>query len=183
MHTCKCDSWQNQLRSSKILQWHTVSQTRRSFVKPRRHLAGFVLYRTLLVSLQDSSWLHHHHLDTLASLSWNRERCRMKCRNQQADAHSVLAPGQPCWTQDDSSRITFQFPRKFFSSSTGLWECLKPVRADQPSQNPKHWGSTCQKPAEQDQSQHWNNPEQVFLFWTITSIFTINWFCNCMKNL
>lgn len=153
----KTSTLQNQLRFSEVLQWNAVSQnTTRLFARPRRHLAVSVLRRTLLISPHDSSWLVHRHLDTSASPSWKGEQRTVKCRNWQVDARSVLAPGQPCGTQDDSCSITrvsalcspaFQFPGRFISSSTGLYERSEPVWADQPSHDLKHWGACARNQA------------------------------------
>lgn len=147
----KTSTLKNQLRFSEVLQWNAVSQnTRRLLARPTRRFAVSVLRGTLLRSPHDSGWLVHRHLDTSASPSWKGEQRGTKCRNWQVDARSVLAPGQLCGTQDDSCGITrvsalcsptFQFPRRFISSSTGLYECSEPVWADQPSQDLKHWGA------------------------------------------
>lgn len=120
----------------------------------------------------------------------------MKCRNWQVDAHSVLAPGQPCGTQDDSCSITrvsalcspaFQFPGRFISSSTGLYERSEPVWADQPSHDLKHWGACARNQASRTRDNSeltiFKKQKPSFLFWTGKCIFTIIYFYNCKEDL
>lgn len=117
----------------------------------------------------------------------------MKCRNWQVDAHSVLAPGQPCRAPDDASRITsvsalcsptFQLPRKCTSSSTGLCEHSEPVRAHRPSQSLKQWGARARnllrRTRDNSELTILKKHRTTFLFRTIKASSQI--FYNCRKD-